>query len=152
MKKKHRDNLLKLAAYLETLPDDYERFDMGEYMAEGDGGDRITALGAALQAKEDGLNVRDNRIAALEAAGWALFWHADHNHQCLVRRPNGINLSRCTCGFDEVRKEWKALAGKAERERIVAYLLNEQREYPRTEYSGFAAMIAEEISAKEHLK
>lgn len=43
-------------------------------------------------------------------------------------------------------------AEEAERERIVAYLLNEQRKYPRTEYSGFAAMIAEEISAKEHLK
>jgi hypothetical protein len=39
-----------------------------------------------------------------------------------------------------------------ERAKIVAYLLNEQREYPRTEYSGFAAMIAELISAKEHLK
>jgi hypothetical protein len=32
MKKKHKDNLLKLAAYLETLPDDYEQFDMHEYM------------------------------------------------------------------------------------------------------------------------
>jgi len=41
----------------------------------------------------------------------------------------------------------------AERERakIVAWLLNEQREYPRTAYAGFAAMIAEEIEAKEHL-
>ena len=43
-------------------------------------------------------------------------------------------------------------AAAEERAKIVAYLLNEQREYPRTEYSGFAAMIAEEISAKEHLK
>ncbi len=39
-----------------------------------------------------------------------------------------------------------------ERAKIVAYLLNEQRQYPRTEYSGFAAMIAEQIEAKEHLK
>lgn len=68
---------------------------------------RIKELEAALQAKEDGLKVRDRRIADLEAAGWALFWYADHNHQCLVRRPNGINLPRCTCGFDEVRKDWK---------------------------------------------
>ena len=37
MKKKHRDNLLKLAAYLETLPDDYEQFDMSEYMMKQDG-------------------------------------------------------------------------------------------------------------------
>jgi hypothetical protein len=41
---------------------------------------------------------------------------------------------------------------ESERAKIVAYLLNEQREYPRTEYAGFAAMIAEDISAKEHLK
>jgi len=41
---------------------------------------------------------------------------------------------------------------EAERDTIVAYLLNEQRKYPRTEYAGFAAMIAEEIGSKEHLK
>jgi hypothetical protein len=37
MKKKHKDNLLKLAAYLETLPDDYEQFDMTGYMMARDG-------------------------------------------------------------------------------------------------------------------
>ncbi len=92
-----------------------ERLRSGRWLGEttcGPAADLIAALGAALQSKEDGLNVRDNRIAALEAAGWALFWHAEHDHQCLVRRPNGINLQRCTCGFDGVRKEWKALAGK----------------------------------------
>lgn len=41
---------------------------------------------------------------------------------------------------------------EAERAAVVAWLYDEQREYPRTEYSGFAAMIAEMISAKEHLK
>jgi hypothetical protein len=40
MKKKHKDNLLKLATYLETLPDDYEQFDMRDYMMEPDGDDR----------------------------------------------------------------------------------------------------------------
>lgn len=40
MKKKHRDNLLKLADYLDRLPDDYEQFDMSEYMMERDGDDR----------------------------------------------------------------------------------------------------------------
>lgn len=44
------------------------------------------------------------------------------------------------------------LAAAEERAKIVAWLYDEQREYPRTEYSGFAAMIAEMISAKEHLK
>jgi hypothetical protein len=37
MKAKHKANLLKLAAYLDTLPDDYERFDMYEYMKDEDG-------------------------------------------------------------------------------------------------------------------
>jgi hypothetical protein len=32
MKKKHRENLLKLADYLDKLPDDYEQFHMREYM------------------------------------------------------------------------------------------------------------------------
>ena len=34
MKKKHRDNLLKLADYLDKLPDDYDRFNMAFYMAD----------------------------------------------------------------------------------------------------------------------
>lgn len=33
MKQKHKDNLLKLAAYLEKLPDDYEQFEMNVFMA-----------------------------------------------------------------------------------------------------------------------
>lgn len=36
MNKKHRDNLLKLAAYLEALPEDYGQFDMGYFNAEVD--------------------------------------------------------------------------------------------------------------------
>lgn len=34
---KHKANLLKLADYLEKLPDDYEQFDMSEYMLTRDG-------------------------------------------------------------------------------------------------------------------
>jgi hypothetical protein len=34
MKKKHRENLLKLADYLDKLPDDYEQFHMYSYMAQ----------------------------------------------------------------------------------------------------------------------
>lgn len=100
----------------EMHPDELDHADFiyGHEMCVLDGrlaADRITELEAALQAKEDGLKVRDRRIAALEAAAWALFWHVEHDHQCLVRRPNGINLQRCTCGLDEVKKDWKALAG-----------------------------------------
>lgn len=36
MKKKHRENLLKLADYLDTLPDDYKQFDMSEFMLARD--------------------------------------------------------------------------------------------------------------------
>lgn len=50
MKKKYKDNLLKLAAYLETLPDDYEQFDMGEYMSARDG-DWMEPLGPDEQSK-----------------------------------------------------------------------------------------------------
>jgi len=35
---------------------------------------------------------------------------------------------------------------------IVDWLRKEQEEYPKSEYSGFVAMIAEEIEAGEHLK
>ena len=38
IKAKHKANLLKLADYLETLPDDYERFHMAEYMVARKGG------------------------------------------------------------------------------------------------------------------
>ena len=38
MKKKHRDNLLKLADYLDKPPDDYEQFHMAEYMGEHEKG------------------------------------------------------------------------------------------------------------------
>jgi hypothetical protein len=37
MKSNHQDNLLKLADYLANLPDDYEKFDMSEYMLTRDG-------------------------------------------------------------------------------------------------------------------
>lgn len=39
-----------------------------------------------------------------------------------------------------------------ERARIMAWLMREEKGYPSTEYSGFAAMIREEIEAEEHLK
>lgn len=38
-----------------------------------------------------------------------------------------------------------------ERNRIVEWLRNEEAEYPASQYSGFAAMIAKEIEVGEHL-
>ncbi len=45
-----------------------------------------------------------------------------------------------------------AQAAKAERDRIVAWLRKEEEAYPSSQYSVFAAMIAEEIEAGEHWK
>lgn len=70
------------------------------------------------------------------------------DEQCVA----GEGFVPCTVEAVYCHKCAMDLAAAEEREKIVAYLLNEQREYPRTEYSGFAAMIAEEISEKEHLK
>jgi hypothetical protein len=45
------------------------------------------------------------------------------------------------------------LAGcKDERAKIVDWLRKEQEDHPKSEYSGFVAMIAEGIEAGEHLK
>lgn len=40
----------------------------------------------------------------------------------------------------------------AERAAIVAWLMREEDDYPSGKYSGFAAIIREEIEAGEHLK
>ena len=39
-----------------------------------------------------------------------------------------------------------------ERAAIVAWLMREEEDYPAGKYSGFAAIIREEIEAGEHLK
>ena len=39
-----------------------------------------------------------------------------------------------------------------ERAKIVAWLAREEEDYPSGKYSGFAAIIREEIEAGEHLK
>ena len=43
-------------------------------------------------------------------------------------------------------------AAAEERAKIVAWLMREEEGYPSADYSGFAAMIREEIEAGEHLK
>jgi len=51
---------------------------------------------------------------------------------------------------------WVDMAQEAirrdEREKIVAWLRKEQEDHPKTDYSGFAAIIAVLIAAGEHLK
>lgn len=39
-----------------------------------------------------------------------------------------------------------------ERAKIVAWLMREEEGYPASQYSGFVAMIREDIEAGEHLK
>lgn len=43
-------------------------------------------------------------------------------------------------------------AATQERAKIVAWLAREEEDYPSGKYSGFAAIIREEIEAGEHLK
>lgn len=54
-------------------------------------------------------------------------------------------------GLEMVQAVREAAAAE-ERAKIVAWLMREEEGYPSSEYSGFAAMIREEIEAKEHLK
>ena len=70
------------------------------------------------------------------------------DEQCVA----GEGFVPCTVEAVYCHKCAMDLAAAEERAKIVAWLYDEQREYPRTEYAGFAAMIAEMISAKEHLK
>ena len=55
---------------------------------------------------------------------------------------------------DALREENERLreAVKKERAAIVAWLMREEDDYPSGKYSGFAAIIREEIEAGEHLK
>ncbi len=46
-------------------------------------------------------------------------------------------------------RKWSVLE---ERAKIVAWLMREEDDYPSGKYSGFAAIIREEIEAGEHLK
>lgn len=39
-----------------------------------------------------------------------------------------------------------------EREKIVAWLMNEESDYRSTKYAGFVEIIRKEIEAEEHLK
>jgi hypothetical protein len=79
---------------------------------------------------------------------------SEKEQQYWVRDPNGGVL-----WFDSVLDAQAAarqieidIAVKAEREAIVAWLLAEISDYPRSEYSGFCAMIADSIKDEEHLK
>ena len=54
------------------------------------------------------------------------------------------NIDRVAAAFARHRLE--------ERAAIVAWLMREEADYPAGKYSGFAAMIREEIEAGEHLK
>ena len=58
----------------------------------------------------------------------------------------------CKAQYDRGYYDGRRYDGAEERAKIVAWLMREEKGYPSTEYSGFAAMIREEIEAKEHLK
>lgn len=55
-------------------------------------------------------------------------------------------------GYDQGYYAGRQADGAEERAKIVAWLAREEEDYPSGKYSGFAAIIREEIEAGEHLK
>lgn len=55
-------------------------------------------------------------------------------------------------GYDQGYYDGRQADGAEERAAIVAWLMREEDDYPSGKYSGFAAIIREEIEAGEHLK
>lgn len=55
-------------------------------------------------------------------------------------------------GYDQGYYDGRQADGAKERAAIVAWLMREEDDYPSGKYSGFAAIIREEIEAGEHLK
>jgi hypothetical protein len=55
-------------------------------------------------------------------------------------------------GYDQGYYDGRQADGAEERAKIVAWLAREEEDYPSGKYSGFAAIIREEIEAGEHLK
>jgi hypothetical protein len=55
-------------------------------------------------------------------------------------------------GYDQGYYDGRQADGAEERAKIVAWLAREEEDYPSGKYSGFAAIIREEIEAGEHLQ
>ncbi len=78
-----------------------------------------------------------------------------HDPNCAVIRGGDLR-AWCDCGaeipvMNEIRANVSEKIGRGkEREAILRWLRKEQEGHPKTEYSGFAAMIAEEIEAGAH--
>ena len=55
-------------------------------------------------------------------------------------------------GYDQGYYDGRKMDAMEERAKIVAWLAREEEDYPSGKYSGFAAIIREEIEAGKHLK
>ena len=73
---------------------------------------------------------------------------------CTAKASYGDWNTRQPTQSDALREENERLREAVEKERaaIVAWLMREEDDYPSGKYSGFAAIIREEIEAGEHLK
>ena len=58
----------------------------------------------------------------------------------------------CIDAMSHIIQDMIRKAAADERAAIVAWLMREEDDYPASEYSGFAAMIREEIEAGDHHK
>lgn len=78
-----------------------------------------------------------------------------HSYNCAIYRLGDIR-AWCDCGaeppvMNEIRANCAEKIGRGkEREAILRWLRKEQEGHPKTQYSGFVAMIAEEIEAGAH--
>ena len=72
----------------------------------------------------------------------------DANDELCRAIDNGLVFT----GECELAAAHRIAAAQAERDAVVKWLMREEEGYPSSEYSGFAAMICEEIEAGEHLK
>lgn len=89
--------------------------------------------------------------------------HTDGSRSGGQPMPSGINQADIDAAesilwVDTIIDDKEAIAKAfarhrlAERAAIVAWLMREEDDYPSGKYSGFAAIIREEIEAGEHLK
>ena len=118
-----------IAAWNTRAPDMAERVAIVAWLRDQDGhgyddmrADAIETLNAHLQAKEDGLKVRDRRIETLNAeverlraAGAKLNNHACHDDECqIVTHGVWSDPIPCTCGYESAWKAWSAALGDTE--------------------------------------
>lgn len=85
MLKKHRDNLTKLATYLESLPDDYDHFGMDEYNAD--------EFGKVIRIENRRYDCGTVACAVGHGPAAGIRLHKDNNWRVYAKRAFGVSAS-----------------------------------------------------------